>query len=262
MKVFRAQFFLIFLVSSIFISCATTRTYEKTSQQFFQDDLLIGEETSLVMSKGNKIDPNKKKVKEQKSRYNPSYNLNDAAETENFKNLVNYEKAVVESKPNGKYIAYSFLGKPFVILGATIFNLIKSLGYSFINFMGGYSTMQNGDFFWMMPDVNGARKKADKAKIENQIAYPEYHIPFTDNHIAIDRITGETETRVSEIDPDEITVTSKEEHEFDNSLSVKKSVEKDVNRTTSVIGLAGTIITVPISAVTWVFGAVAGLYYK
>ena len=338
---------LIILSPLLFISCVTTRTYEKSSQQFYQGDLLMGEESSYTTSKGENPPPEKKKLKEKSGKYVSSFDMDSVhveAETvitnkskkeevnvkiykdneyiserdyvvkngkikkdsskkkssatkkienymeekfeipsldncfsnamdvvlnpntnvkyttnENTKNIVNYEMAVVRSKPNGKYIAYTFLGKPFVILGSTIFNLCRSVGYSVINFLGGYASVADSKFLWIMPDVKGAKAKATQAKVENQIVYPEYHIPLTDNHIVIDKVTGETESRVSEIDPDEIHITTSEVHEYDNSLSVKKSVEKDVNRTTSIVGLIGTIITVPISAVSWVFGAVFGI---
>ena len=49
------------------------------------------------------------------------------------------EKVTVHSTVDSGYLAYSFLGKPFVILGATTWNILKCFGYAFINFGGGYN---------------------------------------------------------------------------------------------------------------------------
>ena len=46
------------------------------------------------------------------------------------------EKVTVHSTVDSGYLAYSFLGKPFVILGATTWNILKCFGYAFINFGG------------------------------------------------------------------------------------------------------------------------------
>ena len=109
-----------------------------------------------------------------------------------------------------------------------------------------------------MPDVKGAGKKAEAAKNENAIVYPEYHIPFTNNHITIEKITGETEAVFTDINANEVRVTRRETHEYNNSISVKQTAEKDANETAAVIGLVGTVLTVPVSAVTWFIGAVYG----
>lgn len=170
------------------------------------------------------------------------------------------EDVKVESTPNKAYIAYSFLGKPFVIAGCTAWGLIKCAGYAFINFSGGYSTVRGDGFFWKMPDVAKSQAKANAAREANRItSYPKYHIPFTNNHITVNTITTETSNAFSKSGR-EVKVTSKQELEFDNSISVARSAKADANSTASVIGLVGTIVTVPVSAVTWVGGAVFGIY--
>ncbi len=170
------------------------------------------------------------------------------------------EEVTVESVPNKSYIAYSIIGKPFVILGSTAWNLLKSVGYAAINFAGGYSTVTGGKTFWMMPDYKKAKAKADENRAANQIkAYPEYHLPFTNNHITVHKISSETTNEFSNGGED-VKVLSEEKLSFDNSISVGRSVTADAAATASVVGLVGTVITIPVSVVTWIGGAAAGIY--
>lgn len=50
-----------------------------------------------------------------------------------------------------------------------------------------------------------------------------------------------------------------ESYEVDNSLSVKRSAAADAASTAAITGLIGTVITIPISAISWVGGIVAGV---
>ena len=245
LKQFRI-FLLSFPVIFLLISCASTSIYENQEISLIQNETVISsEKTSL---KNGKV---KSKSIERKS---------DADESDEgtIRLTKSDEKVTVESKTNGGYIAYTFLGKPFVILGCSAWELIKCSGYAFINFLGGYSFANDGDTIWVTPDVQKSFATYNKYKEENRIkVYPEYHVPFTDNKIAVSKITYEAETVTT--NENEMAVSSKEEYEYDNTLSVKKSVSADAHATFGVLGVIGSIITVPVSVCTWVLGAIYGL---
>lgn len=173
--------------------------------------------------------------------------------------VVSSENVRVESTPNVGYIMYSIFGKPFVILGSTVWNITRCAGFALVNFIGGYTTARYGEFLWLMPDVKKAAARADAARVKNSMVYPEYHLPFTDNHIAVKKMKTEVSNEFSASEP-EVKVMSSEEFEYDNTLSVSRSAAADADATTSVIGLAGTVSTIPVSAVTWVGGAAYGIW--
>lgn len=172
------------------------------------------------------------------------------------------ETCTVESTINGKYLTYSLLGKPFVIAGVTAWNIVKCTGYAFLNFACGYNILdhEEGEPYWMMPDVEAAKEKADAAREANRIVYPEYHKPFTNNHITVEKFTTETENAFSS--SEQVHVIAQETREYDNTISVERSVEKDANATARVAGYIGTAVTVPISAITFVGGIVARIAYE
>ncbi|MBO7613521.1 MAG: hypothetical protein J6S81_06890, partial [Treponema sp.] len=72
------------------------------------------------------------------------------------------------------------------------------------------------------------------------------------NHISVESIT-------SGIDQEGNVVKTSQTYSYDNSISVTRSISADANATASVIGVAGTALTIPVSAVTWVGGAVLGM---
>ena len=107
-------------------------------------------------------------------------------------------------------------------------------------------------------DVKGSLEKAKYYKEQNRIkVYPEYHKTFTNNKTTVSKIIYEAET--IEKDENEMNVISKEEYEYDNTLSVSLSALADAHETCGIVGAAGAIITVPISVGTWILGAVYGL---
>lgn len=172
------------------------------------------------------------------------------------------EQVQVDSSTNRSFVTYTILGKPFVILGATSWNLLKCAGFAFVNFLGGYNTVVNGDFFWLMPDVKKAKTKAAQARAANGISvYPEYHKAFTNNTITVNETTAEAVNEFA-LSSGDVKVLSKESFSYTNKLSVKRSAIADANATTAVIGLVGTIITVPVSVITWIGGAAAGIYVE
>lgn len=243
----RGYCLLLLLAVVLFTSCVTTNVYEKRQTIMYQDDDVLAVENTFI--KDGKI-KDKSVIDNSKSVSNP--------ESENLRVEKVNEKVTVESKTNGGFVAYTFLGKPFVILGCTSFELVKSCGYAFVNFIGGYNALTGGEVFWMMPDVKGSLAKARYYKEQNEIkVYPEYHKKFTDNKTTVSKITYNAETR--ETVENEMNVKSKEEYVYDNSLSVHLSVMKDAYETFGIVGAAGAIITVPISVGTWILGAMYGI---
>lgn len=168
------------------------------------------------------------------------------------------EKITVVSNTNGSYIAYSFLGKPFVIAGASVWNVLKCFGYAVINFMGGYAFFDGySDDFWLMPSYSASKAKADAAKEANSIKYyPEYHIPFTNNHITVDKYNRDVEVKKI-LGEDAENITAVEHYEYDNTMSVTLSAETDAVSTAAVAGVVGTVITIPVSGASWIMGFVA-----
>lgn len=174
------------------------------------------------------------------------------------------EKVTVHSTVDSGYLAYSFLGKPFVILGATTWNILKCFGYAFINFGGGYNFAtgnysSNNDSVWMLPSYKKSKEKATAAKEANRIKYyPEYHKAFTNNHIEVDtynQIAGAESSRLS----DSEKIYAIQHSEFDNTMSVSLSSKADAASTAATANIIGTAVTIPISAITWVGGAAIGI---
>lgn len=186
---------------------------------------------------------------------------NSAAKT---RSEICVEKVTVHSTVDSSYLAYSFLGKPFVILGATTWNILKCFGYAFINFGGGYNFAtgnysSNNDSAWMLPSYKKSKEKAAVAKEANRIKhYPEYHKVFTNNHIEVDtynQIAGAESSRLS----DSEKIYAVQHSEFDNTMSVSLSSKADAASTAATANIIGTAVTIPISAITWVGGAAIGI---
>lgn len=201
---------------------------------------------------------------------NSQQNANELAEVPEEKsvaktrNEICVEKVTVHSTLNSGYIAYSFLGKPFVILGATTWNILKCFGYAFMNFGGGYNLAtgnysSNNDSVWMLPSYKKSKEKAAVAKENNKIKhYPEYHKAFTNNHIEVDtynQIAGAESSRLS----DSEKIYAIQHSEFDNTMSVSLSSKADAASTSATANIIGTAVTIPISVVTWVGGAAIGV---
>lgn len=207
-------------------------------------------------------DVNKKRKSQQ--------NVNELAETpeENSatktRSEICVEKVTVHSTVDSGYVAYSFLGKPFVILGATTWNILKCFGYAFMNFGGGYNLAtgnysSNNDSAWMLPSYKKSKEKAAVAKEANRIKhYPEYHKAFTNNHIEVDtynQIAGAESSRLS----DSEKIYAVQHSEFDNTMSISLSSKADAASTAATANIIGTAVTIPISAITWVGGAAIGI---
>lgn len=172
------------------------------------------------------------------------------------------EKIIVKSTPNQSYIVYQFAGKPFVIAGAAAWNILKCAGYACINFIGGYNAASgnvNG-MLWMLPSWKKSKEKAEAAKEANKVKYyPEYHIPFTNNHIIIEKYDRDISV-VAVAGEDAEIITPIERYEYDQSISVERSAAADAASTAAFAGMVGTAVTIPVSVITWVGGAATGIY--
>lgn len=186
---------------------------------------------------------------------------NSAAKT---RSEICVEKVTVHSTLNSGYIAYSFLGKPFVILGATTWNILKCFGYAFMNFGGGYNLAtgnysSNNDSVWMLPSCKKSKEKAAVAKENNKIKhYPEYHKAFTNNHIEVDTYNQMSGAESSSLFDSE-KIYAIQHSEFDNTMSVSLSSKADAASTAATANIIGTAVTISISVVTWVGGAAIGV---
>ncbi len=181
-----------------------------------------------------------------------------------YKTEESFESIIVESTPNQKYIFYSIAGKPFVIAGSAAWNMLKCAGYALINFAGGYQLLTGGrgfgkdETYWLMPSFKSAHKKFEDAKANNAVPYyPEYHLPFTDNKITVKKI--EQETGSAFITPETAVVKRESIEHFDNTMAVSRSASADAAYTAGVVGVIGTGVTIPVSVVSWIGGAVVGV---
>lgn len=172
------------------------------------------------------------------------------------------EKVIVESTPNSNFIVYSIIGKPFVIVGSASWNVLRCAGYAFVNFLGGYNAVTgtvSGAPLWYLPSYSKSKAKAQKAKEANKIQhYPQYHLPFTNNHIIVTTVKSETDAAFT--DQAQVRITDKTVAEYDTELSVARSAKADAASTMAVASLIGTVVTIPVSVVTWIGGAVFGVY--
>lgn len=203
----------------------------------------------------------KRKTQQNANEFAETTEENSATKT---RSEICVEKVTVHSTVDSGYLAYSFLGKPFVILGATTWNILKCFGYAFINFGGGYNFAtgnysSNNDSAWMLPSYKKSKEKAAAAKEANRIKhYPEYHKAFTNNHIEVDtynQIAGAESSRLS----DSEKIYAIQHSEFDNTMSVSLSSKADAASTAATANIIGTAVTIPISAITWVGGAAIGI---
>ena len=69
-----------------------------------------------------------------------------------------------------------------------------------------------------------------------------------------------TDNDFSLLSDNNVKVYDEQHSHYDNSMSVSMSAKADANSTAAVVGLVGTVITVPVSAITWVGGAAIGIY--
>lgn len=255
-------------------SCTSTRVYTKASSRLYRDgwlvsgtDILMRDEKTLSEESFSAFDEERQEDDEEcaaqdvsempgavasRAGFAPEKN----APGQFFRSVKESERVRVESTPDVGFILYSFLGKPFVIAGASAWNALKCAGYALYNFSGGYSAVVYGNAYWKMPDYRKAKETAAAAREANRIQYyPEYHIPFTSNVITVDRFDRDVSV-LSRADGEEIIPV--ETQVFGNKMSVSCSAAADAASTAAVAGLVGTVVTVPVSVLTWIGGAVVG----
>ncbi len=181
--------------------------------------------------------------------------------------VVKTEQVQVDSRLNKKYLAYSFLGKPFVVLGASTCSLVKCTGFALWNFVnaatfGLYATIKNDSKdiseFFTLPNFNKNKERLAEARRKNAIEYPEFHKAFTDSHLTVTTTQSEI-TNVFSDDQKQVRVIAKDTASYDNTLSVKNTVITDVYATTAVVDYIGTAITIPIAVASYPIGFVFGL---
>ncbi|WP_294430311.1 hypothetical protein [uncultured Treponema sp.] len=161
-------------------------------------------------------------------------------------------KITVISEPDYKYIAYSFFVKPFSIAGASTVSLGKCLfisaGMFFLAAIDYVPEVEKPLF-----DFEEDKRKMIEARCENKIKmYPEFHKPFTKNHIIVEKTVSKISAYKTK--DEETVVISYEKNEYDNSIFVSREIKKDYYSTVYVINHVGNVITIPVSLVSAVSG--------
>ena len=199
----KSFFFSIFsiCVAILCSSCQSTKVYEQYESVVY--------EGSDMISKCTK-DFNEEEVNETVFyEYSGSGNL--TVETYST-------KITVISEPDYKFIAYSFFVKPFIIAGVTTVSLGKCLFISVGTFFLGvidYVPEVEKPLFDFIED----KRKMIEARCENKIKmYPEFHKPFTKNHIIVEKTVSKISAYKTK--DEETVVISYEKNEYDNSIFV------------------------------------------
>jgi len=217
------------------VSCQSTKVYEQYESVVY--------EGSDMISKCTK-DFNEEEVNETVFyEYSGSGNL--TVETYST-------KITVISEPDYKFIAYSFFVKPFIIAGVTTVSLGKCLFISVGVFFFAaidYAPEVEKPLF----DFEEDKRKMIKARAKNKIDfYPEFHKPFTKNHIIVEKTVSKISAYKTK--DEETVVISYEKNEYDNSIFVSREIKKDYYSTVYVINHVGNVITIPVSLVSAVAG--------
>ena len=88
---------------------------------------------------------------------------------------------------------------------------------------------------------------------ENEIQfYPEFHKPFTKNHIIVEKTVSKTSAYKTK--NERTVVVSYEKYEYDNSIYVSREIKKDFYSTIYVVKHIGNVITIPVVIVSCVAG--------
>lgn len=91
------------------------------------------------------------------------------------------------------------------------------------------------------------------ARAENEIQfYPEFHKPFTKNHIIVEKTVSKTSAYKTK--NERTVVVSYEKYEYDNSIYVSREIKKDFYSTIYVVKHIGNVITIPVVIVSCVAG--------
>lgn len=233
----RIQILIILALTFLCLSCQSTKVYTKYEKVIYSEK--DGNKTVFLEEKKD-FKEKPKKIKD--------YNY---TENENLTMLFSEEKVTVVSNTDFKFVAYSFFLKPLVITGSSIFCLGKCVGVSFSFFV--FSSI---DYFpeWVsIFNSSQDKQKMINAKYENRIEYyPELHKPFTKNHIIVEKTVYKTTAYKTR--NEKTIIESYQKYEYDNTIYVKREINKDFYSTVYVVKYVGTIITIPITFTTMVAG--------
>ena len=233
------------IFSSIFSICLTLLCMSCQSTKVYEQYKSVVYEGSGIISECTKDFKEKEASKTVFTKYSGSGNL--TVKTHSTKNTV-------ISDSDYKFISYSFFLKPFVIAGATTVSLGKCLFYSSAVFI--FAAIDYLPEWWkgISFDFPEEKEKMIAARLENKIQfYPEFHKPFTKNHIVVEKSVSETSAYKTK---DEKTVViNYEKYEYDNSIYVEREIKKDYYSTVYVVNHIGNIITIPVVLVSCVAGA-------
>ena len=238
------KYFLILLLSSLFISCQSTKIYTKTNDTIYGNDISYYEITKDFNEEEPKVD-----------NHSFLYKGN-----ENVTRETSEEKVTVLSDTDYTFVAYSFFLKPVIITGVVTYNVAKCAVCSVGLFFCG--------FVWIFPDwgynvisLKSAKEDMINAKEENEIEYyPEFHKPFTKNHIIVEN--KNQKTTLCDLKDEVVNVVSYEKYEYDNSIYIKREIVKDYYSTTYFTRFATGLITSPIMFISHTIGYILGTMFK
>ena len=166
----------------------------------------------------------------------------------------NSTRITVISEPDYKFIAYFCSVKPFSIAGASTVSLGKCLFYASMVFIFASINYVPERWKGLIFYYEEEKEKMIAARTENKIPfYPEFHKPFTKNHIIVEKTASKTSAYKTQ--DEKSVVVSYEKYEFDNSIYVSREIKKDYYSTVYVVKHIGNIITIPVAVVSCVAGA-------
>nr|MBP3282629.1 hypothetical protein [Treponema sp.] len=164
-----------------------------------------------------------------------------------------------ECSPDGKLIAFYTLGMPFVVIGCTVRETFKVIGYTALNSMAGYFSAKSEDnkMGLILPDSKALNEEYAKMKEEYANSdlgkYDKYRKAFskmtvTDNKI-VEEVDWNDNTKVVSSTTDTISVES----------SVSDSAAR-ISKKASIIGakvgnVTSTIVGVPSWIICFILGA-------
>jgi hypothetical protein len=234
----------ILLSTILFISCQSTKIYTAYEEVVYTEEQ--GEKCILFETK-----------KDFKSK--PKTKTFNYIENENLTMERSEEKITVISNTDFKFVAYSFFLKPFVITGAAVVSLGKCL---FISTGCFFFALFQPKPFWQgsLFDFEKEKETMKQAKEANKIKYyPEFHKPFTSNHIIVEK--RKTKTTFYKTDNEKTVLVSYEKYEYDNTIYVKRELNKDYRSTYYYTNHIGNIITTPIALTFTISGLIIRKFF-
>ena len=168
-------------------------------------------------------------------------------------------------KPDAKLMAFYTFGLPWVVLGCTVRETAKVVGYSALNVFAGslayYRSKNSDDNSWgfILPNTKEEKEEYQQLKEEYENSdlykYKKYRKPLTKAEITDNII----EEEVSWNDERKIVSSTT------NTVSVRTSVSdsaKRVSKKASVVGgMVGSVTSIVCGIPSWIFGFFAALIY-